>query len=134
MIRTRFTIERDVARYALAVPSQAVEAWNTNEIFQGHVTDDVTCACLAACVVFIGKPAAQRDERTLVRLTAKALQMADAWTNAWSEELDWYGPVWGRREVSHAVAEGFIGWGGFDVNLWLSACREFFPIVRAEVA
>ncbi len=127
---TRYTVERDVARFALAVPEAAVEAWNTGEIFQGHVTDDVLAASLAACVVFISKPQSDHTETNLIRLMTAALRDADAWHNHRSDELDWYAATWGPREVGWAVSEGFIGFGGFDQRLWLSALQAFFPYAR----
>lgn len=132
MTRTRFTIERDVARYALAVPSQTFEAWNTEEIFQGNVSDDVLAAALASCVRFIERPTREKTEPMLCTLMRMALQQADAWSDVWNDELSWYGPVWGPREVSWAARESFIGFGGFDVRLWENAISEFFPfVVRA---
>lgn len=128
MIPTRFTIERDVARYALAFPAGAVEAWDTGEIFQDRVTSDVLAASLAACVVFIAKPLAEQAEMTLLRLTKAALQDVDAWTSSWSDELDWYSPVWGPREVAWAVGEGFAGFGGFDHRKWSDSLMEFFHV------
>lgn len=134
MTPTQFTIECDVARYALAFPAGAVEAWNTGEIFQDRVTSDVLAASLAACVVFIAKPALEQTEPTLLRLAKAALLDADAWTGNWSDGLDWYSPVWGPREVAWAVGEGFVRFGGFDTSLWFAALRAFFPFARSEVA
>ncbi len=135
MTPTRFTIECDVARYALAFPAGAVEAWNTGEIFQDRVTSDVLAASLAACVVFIAKPAPEQTEATLLRLSRLALRDVDAWTDGRSDELDWYSPVWGPREVVWAVGEGFAGFGGFDHRKWSDSLMEYFHVAcRVGVA
>lgn len=132
MTPTRFSIECDLARYALGLPAGAVEAWECGEILQGHVTTDTLAASLAAAVVYVGKPADKQTELTLCRLARAALIDADAWTDSLHDEADWYSPVWGPLEVASAVGAGFIGFGGFDERMWLGALEAFFPFARSE--
>lgn len=131
---TRFTVECDLARYALSYPEGAFEAWNTGEIFQGHATTDILAAALAAAVIFQAKPREQRTPETLYRLSRNALRIADAWTDSWHPEIDWHSPVWGPREIAWAVNDGVIGWGGFDTRQWIDALAAFFPFVKTEAA
>lgn len=134
MSATRFNVECDLARYALAFPAGAFDAWEFGEVFQGHVTTDILAASLAAVVVYGAKPRDEQTSGTLIRLATVALRDADAWTTAWHDELDWYAAVWGPREVAWAVNEGFAGFGGFDSRLWQDALKQFFPFVQAEAA